>query len=299
MRADCLYNLIGIGKDASIQEIDKRIERLEYLLKRKSTDESKEYMNKIKREYEKMCENRPLYDSQLEILSNNTDMLEEDDYLAAYKAINSGNSQYSNHADKSSYKDYDGFGGVTRSNDASKTKYEIHDKNNKRRKQAKKVKIKKTAKKFIAGMMVVVCAFGVSKGVSDYLKEKDANYNVCVEYKIKEGDTKTELENEYGIMDMCFSYMETTGAYRQLAAKEANVDIYDFLAAGDVIIGRTTEENAEKLVNEKGAEIITIEEALDVLEKSGLNSLVGEFKKASEGKSIIKFHIPTKEKVLG
>ncbi len=43
----------------------------------------------------------------------------------------------------------------------------------------------------------------------------------------------------------------------------------------------------------------TIEEAVDILEKSGLNSFVGEFKKAAEGKSIIQFHIPTKEKVLG
>ena len=130
-------------------------------------------------------------------------------------------------------------------------------------------------------------------------EQKNLNSNVCVEYQIKEGDTKTELENEYGIIDMCFSYMETTGAYRQLAAKEANVDIHDFLAVNDVIIGRTTEENAEKLVNEKGAEIITIEEAVDILEKSGLNSFVSEFKKAAEGKSIIQFHIPTKEKVLG
>lgn len=295
MRAGCLYNLIGIGKDASIQEIDKRIKQLEGLLKRKSTDESKEYMNKIKIEYEKMCENRPLYDSQLEILSNNNDMLEEDDYLAAYKAINSGNSQYSHDADKSNYKDSDGFGGVTRSNGASKAKYKLHDKNNKRIKQAKKVKIKKTAIKFIAGMMVVVCAFGVSKGVSNYLKEKDANYNVCVECIVESGDTYNLYEDTYELKDIGFSHYEISGYQRQ----EASHGEPNFVAAGDVIIGRTTEENAEKLVNEKGAEIITIEEALDVLEKSGLNSLVGEFKKASEGKSIIKFHIPTKEKVLG
>lgn len=289
MRAGCLYNLIGIGKDASIQEIDKRIERLEYLLKRKSTDESKEYMNKIKREYEKMCENRPLYDSQLEILSNNTDMLEEDDYLAAYKAINSGNSQYSNHADKSSYKDYDGF---TRNNDASIEKYKLYDKNNKRRKQAKKVKIKKTGIKFIAGIMVVVCAFGGYRGVSNYLKEKDANYNVCVSCVVEEGDTYGLYEDTYGLKDIGFSYYELSGFQRQ----EASHGEPKFVAAGDIIIGRTTKENADKLVAEGKGKIISLEEAVELLGEN--SSLKGELKEAAMGNSDIVFYVPTDQKTM-
>ena len=93
--------------------------------------------------------------------------------------------------------------------------------------------------------------------------------------------------------------MEVTGPYRQESAKISGVDVYEFLAAGDVIIGRTTKENANKLVNEKGAKIISIEEAVELLEQSGLNSLAGEFAKTAKGESNMVFYIPSNEKTLG
>lgn len=149
----------------------------------------------------------------------------------------------------------------------------------------------------ITGVIIGIGAGSAAKIVSE--RRENLNSNVCVEYEIEQGDTKKQLQDKYGLKDISFEYMEVTGPYRQESAKISGVDVYEFLAAGDVIIGRTTKENANKLVNEKGAKIISIEEAVELLEQSGLNSLAGEFAKTAKGESNMVFYIPSNEKTLG
>lgn len=160
----------------------------------------------------------------------------------------------------------------------------------------KKKKIFKVIRRVIlVGTIVAVGITSLNAYVNNKTSE-DLNSNVCVEYEVQEGDTRNELEEVYGLKDISFEYQEISGYQRQRAS---GGDTSRFLAAGDVIIGRTTKENADKLVAEKGATIITIEEAIDLLEQSGLNSLAGEFKKAAEGGSTFVFYAPSNEKTLG
>lgn len=149
----------------------------------------------------------------------------------------------------------------------------------------------------ITGIIIGIGAGSAAKIVSE--RRENLNSNVCVEYEIEQGDLKNELTDKYGLRDISFEYMEIQGAQRQQAALNSGVEINDFLAVGDVIIGRTTKENADKLVNEKGAKIISLEEAIELLEDSGLDSFAGEFAKAAKGENNIVFYIPSNEKVLG
>lgn len=175
----------------------------------------------------------------------------------------------------------------------NKSKY---DKYLDRRRNEKKKKIFKVIRNaIIAGTMIAIGITGINAYVSKKEKE-NLNSNVCVEYEIEAGDTRNELEDKYGLKDISFEYYEISGSERQQAA---GGDTSRFLAAGDVIIARTTYENAEKLVSEKGAKIISKEEALSMLEESGLNSYAGVFSDALNGDDTFVFYEPTNEKTLG
>lgn len=141
-----------------------------------------------------------------------------------------------------------------------------------------------------AGLIV---AIGLGSGtVINQKVEENINSNVCVEYVVQEGDTLNKLRDGYGLRDIAMSHLEISGAQRQFSADALGQSIYDYVAAGDVVIGRTTKENADKLV-EEGARIISIEEARDLL---GENNLVGKFK---EENGDFVFFIPNNEKSLG
>lgn len=63
---------------------------------------------------------------------------------------------------------------------------------------------------------------------------------------------------------------------------------------GDVIVGRTSEEKANELVEDHNAEIISHEEAISLLEEN--NSLVGEFKKTADGDNSFNWDAAAKAK---
>lgn len=140
--------------------------------------------------------------------------------------------------------------------------------------QAKKVKINPFWKGFVAGVLVCACAFGIN-----HVNQQNKANNVCVEYIVQDGDTYQKISDnfkEYG-----FSYKEVKGAYRNS----------DYIYEGDVVIGRTTKEIADKLVAEGSARIISIEEACELLEKN--DALTGEFKDFANGDSNMVFFVPT------
>ena len=202
------------------------------------------------------------------------------------------NNQLSQMLENNSKMEYKkGNFGVIDERKIRKNKYKLHKDKNKKMSKG----LKKLIALMIAAGMVVAGGFGVNAYINNK-QEEDLKNNVCVEYEVQFGDTKNELRDVYGLKDISFEYQEISGYQRQRAS---GGDTSSFLAAGDVIIGRTTKENADKLVVEKGATIITIEEAIDLLEQSGLNSLAGEFKKAAEGGSTFVFYAPSNEKTLG
>lgn len=143
----------------------------------------------------------------------------------------------------------------------------------------------------IAAGLIVAIGLG-SGAVINQKVEENINSNVCVEYVVQEGDTLNKLRDGYGLRDIAMSHLEISGAQRQFSADALGQSIYDYVAVGDVVIGRTTKENADKLV-EEGARIISIEEARDLL---GENNLVGKFK---EENGDFVFFIPNNEKSLG
>ena len=63
---------------------------------------------------------------------------------------------------------------------------------------------------------------------------------------------------------------------------------------GDVIVGRTSEEKANELVEDHNAEIISPEEAISLLEEN--KSLVGEFKKTADGDNSFNWYAVEKAK---
>lgn len=157
--------------------------------------------------------------------------------------------------------------------------------------KTKKEKKLSLVKKTIAAGLIVAIGLGTTAVIQNE-KQENINSNVCVEYAIQEGDTLNELRDGYGLRDISMSHLEISGAQRQFSADEIGQSIFDYVAVGDVVIGRTTKENADKLV-EKGARIISIEEARDLL---GENNLVGRFK---ENNGDFVFFIPNNEKSLG
>ena len=157
-------------------------------------------------------------------------------------------------------------------------RYKVERNQNNKKKQTKNFKLRPMFTKVVAGVLVVVCAFGASKAVSNHMDKENQKYNVCVEYEVQEGDTKDKLNDlfkEYG-----FSYYEVSGAYRDV----------DFVYAGDVVIGRTTKEKADELAAAGLGTIISIDEAVALLGEN--NSLAGEFKAYANAKSDVTFFVP-------
>ena len=148
---------------------------------------------------------------------------------------------------------------------------------NKKRRQ-KRRKLQRT---IVMGGLIVAVGLGSIIGVSaEKEKNLNLNSNVCVQYTVQDGDTYKDIER-LGIRDWGFGSYEVSGAYRDS----------EFVYAGDVVIGRTTKENADYLVKQGLCEIITLEEALEMLGET--HTLIGEFKKAADGNSNITFFIPT------
>lgn len=292
MRADCLYSLIGLPVGSSKERIDERIEILEGLLKRNKNPESQKVMENIMTEYNKMIADKQAYDKASRFEYSFTDMVNEHS-LELKQKVNDSNIYRlvtDNQEAEVNYKDEDGFD--AKKKDKSVINYKVYKDNNRKPKQAKKVKIKKIAVKVIAGVLVTVCAFGGYKARSNYLDKKDANYNVCVSCVVDEGDTYGLYEDTYGLKDIGFSYYELSGFQRQ----EASHGEPKFVAAGDIIIGRTTKENADKLVAEGKGKIISFEEAVELLGEN--SSLKGELKEAAMGNSDIVFYVPTDQKTM-
>ena len=159
-------------------------------------------------------------------------------------------------------------------------------------KENKRKKVFKVVKTVILVGVITAIGLGTANNINKKI-ENNKNSNVCVSYEIQANDTLNELQDSYGLLDIGHSYLALSGAQRQREADKLGMDIFSFLAIGDVIIGRTTKENADKLVNEKGAKIISVDEAIELLGEN--NSLVGEFKKYSEGSSNMVFYTYSKK----
>lgn len=114
----------------------------------------------------------------------------------------------------------------------------------------------------IAGAVLVLITAG--NKITDNIKEKDYQNNVCIEYTVQSGDTFSWADDN--IRD-----------YSTIRTQNVGADFrYDHLYKGDLIIGRTTMEKAKELEEKGYARIISIEEAIDIIETSG-GRLRGKF----------------------
>lgn len=146
---------------------------------------------------------------------------------------------------------------------------------------------KKNKRKFIIVGSVIMA--GVLTVVGFNAKQKqnkleDINSNVCVEYVVQEGDSKSSLDKifeEYGN-----AYYEVSGLFRN----------NDIVYAGDVVIGRTTKEKADELVASGNARIISIDEAVELLGEN--HSLIGEFRNYANGESDFVFYVPEGKQMI-
>ena len=152
-----------------------------------------------------------------------------------------------------------------------------------RKAEQKKKRVFKIVKKVI--LTGILIAIGLT--ARDYMEAKEQenlNNNVCVEYNVQEGDSYEFLEEnfeDYSIVDTV-----VTGPYRDT----------DYVYEGDVVVGRTTKEIADKLVEEGTATIMSVQEAIEILNADG--SLKGIFKEYANGESEFVFYEPTNEKIV-
>lgn len=153
-------------------------------------------------------------------------------------------------------------------------------------KREKKIKLIKKA--IIGGTIVAVGLTGVILTTNYIQNKKQENLasNVCVEYTVEEGIGNKKLDDmfyEYG-----YASYAVSGADRNLSSNGGSP------FEGDVIVGRTSEEKANELVEDHNAEIISPEEAISLLEEN--NSLVGEFKKTADGDNSFNWDAAAKAK---
>ena len=171
---------------------------------------------------------------------------------------------------------------------ATKQSYDSYLKRHKfdkdvRKAEQKKKRVFKIVKKVI--LTGILIAIGLT--ARDYMEAKEQenlNNNVCVEYNVQEGDSYEFLEEnfeDYSIVDTV-----VTGPYRDT----------DYVYEGDVVVGRTTKEIADKLVEEGTATIMSVQEAIEILNADG--SLKGIFKEYANGESEFVFYEPTNEKIV-
>lgn len=299
-----LYSLIGIGRNASEEAIANRIERI----KRLKNDYSEELFKKIEEEYKLFLEDRNLYDKKIGI---NSDKNIDDNQQENKKTY------YTNNNFKSSEEKSDNIGVVDKSgvektydpifddqyafvklanksylkkkkeeNDIinqreAERSYKIYKDEKNKRKQAKNLKLKKVVSIVVCGVIVFVGAMSVSNLIKKNNNDNNKNKlnNVCVEYEVKNGDTKSDIDDIFG--EYGFSYYEVSGPYRNS----------NLIYAGDVIVGITTKEEADKLVEEGRGKIISVDYAIELLSEN--NSLTPKLKEYQNGKSNLVFYIPT------
>lgn len=299
-----LYSLIGIGRNASEEAIANRIERI----KRLKNDYSEELFKKIEEEYKLFLEDRNLYDKKIGI---NSDKNNDDNQQENKKTY------YTNNNFKSSEEKSDNIGVVDKSgvektydpifddqyafvklanesylkkkkeeNDIinqreAERSYKIYKDEKNKRKQAKNLKLKKAVSIVVCGVIVFVGAMSVSNLIKKNNSDNNKNKlnNVCVEYEVKNGDTKSDIDDIFG--EYGFSYYEVSGPYRNS----------NLIYAGDVIVGITTKEEADKLVEEGRGKIISVDYAIELLSEN--NSLTPKLKEYQNGKSNLVFYIPT------
>lgn len=291
-----LYNLIGIGRNASEEEILDRMKRIERL----KTSYSEKLFKKIEEEYKLFLENRELYDKKIKGIeeipsvnsnekkayyTNNTfDIL--DTKCKSNVHMNCEPEEDKKVKDLNAFVDIANYPAsemrrkeneIINQREANRS-FKIYKDEKKKKKQAKNLKLEKLVAVVVCGVTIFVSTMLVSNLINKKNIDHNNLNNVCVQYEIKDGDTKNDLDifKEYG-----FSYYEVSGSYR-----DAN-KIY----AGDIVVGITTKENADKLVEEGKGKIISVDEAVELLSEN--NSLTPELKKYINGKSDLVFYIPT------
>lgn len=297
-----LYSLIGIGRNASEEAIANRIERI----KRLKNDYSEELFKKIEEEYKLFLEDRNLYDKKIGINSaKNIDDNQQENKKTYYTNNNFKSSEEKSDnigvVDKSGVeKTYDPifddqYAFVKLANESylkkkkeendiinqreAERSYKIYKDEKNKRKQAKNLKLKKVVSIVVCGVIVFVGAMSVSNLIKKNDNNKNKLNNVCVEYEVKNGDTKSDIDDIFG--EYGFSYYEVSGPYRNS----------NLIYAGDVIVGITTKEEADKLVEEGRGKIISVDYAIELLSEN--NSLTPKLKEYQNGKSNLVFYIPT------
>ena len=152
-----------------------------------------------------------------------------------------------------------------------------------RKAEQKRKKVFKIVKKVIlVGSLIAVGL--TAHNYKEAKEQENFNNNVCIEYSVQEGDSYEFLEEnfeDYSIVDT-----EVTGPYRNT----------DYVYEGDVVVGRTTKEIADKLVEDGTATIISVQEAIEILNADG--SLKGVFKAYANGESEFVFYQPTNGKKI-
>lgn len=146
-------------------------------------------------------------------------------------------------------------------------------------KREKRIKLIKNS--VIGGTIIAVGLTGAILTANHIKKENQENLasNVCVEYTIEEGignDDLKDMFREYG-----YSHYAVSGAERNLSPNRDNP------FKGDKVIGRTTEENAEELIESGSAKEVDIDKAIEEFEKLG--TLKGEFENYADGNSKVPF----------
>lgn len=296
-----LYSLIGIGRNASEEAIANRIERI----KRLKNDYSEELFKKIEEEYKLFLEDRNLYDKKIGINNKNIDDNQQENKKTYYTDNNFKSSEEKSDnigvVDKSGgEKTYDPifddqYAFVKLANESylkkkkeendiinqreAERSYKIYKDEKNKRKQAKNLKLKKVVSIVVCGVIVFVGAMSVSNLIKKNDNNKNKLNNVCVEYEVKNGDTKSDMDDIFG--EYGFSYYEVSGPYRNS----------NLIYAGDVIVGITTKEEADKLVEEGRGKIISVDYAIELLSEN--NSLTPKLKEYQNGKSNLVFYIPT------
>ena len=154
---------------------------------------------------------------------------------------------------------------------------------NVRKMEQKKKRVFKIVKKAV--LIGTLVAIGLTAhNYKEVREQENLDNNVCVEYRVQEGDSYNYLEDTFE--DYSIVEYEVTGPYR-----DENKVYKD-----DVVIGRTTEEKAVKLQENGSLRIISVDEAVERLEEDG--NLKGEFKAYVNGDSDVAFYEPTNQKIV-
>lgn len=134
-----------------------------------------------------------------------------------------------------------------------------------RKKKKKSYKLQKA----VIAVGILAILFTAGNRIADNIRARDMQNNVCIEYRVQPGDT-FDWVGEH-IRDYCTIRTQNVGPNFR----------FDYLYEGDLIIGRTTLETAKELESKGYARIISIDEAIDIMEVSG-SHMLGKFKEYKE-----------------